>query len=71
MTCLSEAAAQEVVDMATAVPEIRRGENRAHREGAVVVITYSHKMWPYDLADMAGELGLAGDAESAAVFACI
>jgi hypothetical protein len=41
------------------------------REGNIVVITYNNKMWPYDIADMAGELELAGDAEAAQVFACI
>jgi|EndMetStandDraft_3_1072993.scaffolds.fasta_scaffold286444_2 hypothetical protein len=71
LECLDEEAAEKVMEHVRGVPEARRGNNHARREGATIVITYTNKMWPYDLADMAGELGLAGDAESAAVFACL
>ncbi|MGH8967756.1 MAG: hypothetical protein ACRDXB_20875 [Actinomycetes bacterium] len=71
LVCLDEEAAEKVMEHVREVPEARRGNNHARREGATVVITYTNKMWPYDLADMAGELGLAGDSESAAVFACL
>lgn len=71
LVCLDEESAKEVVRRAEEVPAERRGKNSVQRDGDTVVITYTNKMWPYDLADMAGELGLAGDAESAAVFACL
>lgn len=71
LVCLDEESAKEVIEKAETVPAERRGQNYVRREGATVIITYTNKMWPYDLADMAGELGLAGDAESAAVFACL
>lgn len=69
--CLDEDSAQKVIDETDQIPSERRGANTASREGSVVVISYNNKMWPYDIADMAGELGLAGDAESAAVIACL
>ncbi|WGV35826.1 hypothetical protein SEA_FRANKENWEENIE_137 [Streptomyces phage Frankenweenie] len=71
LVCLDEESAKEVVRRAEEVPAERRGKNSVQRDGDTVVITYTNKMWPYDLADMAGDLGLAGDAESAAVFACL
>jgi hypothetical protein len=71
LVCLDEESAKQVIQKAEEVPPERRGRNYVRREGATVIITYTHKMWPYDIADMAGELGLAGDAESAAVFACL
>lgn len=71
LVCLDEESAKKVVRRAEEVPAERRGKNSVQRDGDTVVITYTNKMWPYDLADMAGDLGLAGDAESAAVFACL
>lgn len=71
LTCLDEESAREVMKRIDEVPSERRGSNGARREGADIVLTYSNKMWPYDIADMAGELELAGDAESAAVIACL
>jgi hypothetical protein len=71
LVCLDEESAKQVMEKAEEVPQERRGRNYVRREGATVVITYTNKMWPYDLADMAGGLGLAGDSESAAVFACL
>lgn len=71
LVCLDEESAKEVVRRAEEVPAERRGKNSVQCDGDTVVITYTNKMWPYDLADMAGDLGLAGDAESAAVFACL
>lgn len=71
LECLDEVSAVEVVRRAEEVPVERRGDNHVRREGSTVIITYTNKMWPYNIADMAGELGLAGDAESAAVFACL
>lgn len=40
-------------------------------DGDTVVITYVDKMWPYDIADWAGGMGLASDSDSARVFACL
>lgn len=71
LECLDEVSAVEVVRRAEEVSVERRGDNHVRREGSTVIITYTNKMWPYNIADMAGELGLAGDAESAAVFACL
>lgn len=71
LVCIDEASAQEVLSRAEAVPKERRGRNFARREGRTVVITYDHAMWPYDLADMAAKLELAGDTEASAVFACL
>ena len=71
LECLDEVSAVEVVRRAEEVPAEQRGNNHIRREGSTVIITYTNKMWPYNIADMAGELGLAGDAESAAVFACL
>lgn len=71
LECLDEESAKKVMEKVEQVPAARRGQNYARREGSTVVITYTNKMWPYDLADMAGEEGWAGDAESAAVFACL
>lgn len=71
LECLDDASAEEVMRRAGEVPVERRGNNHIRREGSTIIITYTNKMWPYDIADMAGELGLAGDAESAAVFACL
>jgi hypothetical protein len=71
LECLDEKSAMEVIRLCEEVPEKRRGKNSVRREGNIVVITYNNKMWPYDIADMAGELELAGDAEAAQVFACI
>lgn len=71
LVCFDDQAAQEVIRLCDEVPEERRGKNSVRREGNVIVITYTNKMWPYDIADMAGDMALAGDAESAAVFACL
>jgi len=71
MKCLGEEQAQEVIDRCGEVPEERRGKNAVRREGDTVIISYNNKMWPYDIADMAGELELASDEDSARVFACI
>lgn len=71
LVCLDEESAKTVIEKAEEVPQERRGRNSVRRDGATVIITYTNKMWPYDLADMAGDMGLAGDAESAAVFACL
>lgn len=71
LECLDEASAVEVMRRAEEVPASRRNNNHVRRDGSTIIIAYTDKMWPYDIADMAGELGLAGDAESAAVFACL
>ena len=71
LECLDEASAEEVMRRVAELPLKRLGRNTARREGVNVVITYDNKMWPFDLADMAGELGLAGDHESARVIACL
>lgn len=71
LECLDEASAKEVMRRVAEIPLKRLGRNSARREGVNVVITYDNKMWPFDLADMAGELGLAGDHESARVIACL
>lgn len=71
LECLDEASAEEVIRRCEEVPPERRGRNSVRREGSTVIITYTTKMWPYDIADMAGEEGWAGDSESAAVFACL
>lgn len=72
LVCLDEESAKEVMRL---IEEARKGKNdrsnTAAREGDTIVITYFDKRWPYDIADMAGDLGLAGDAESAEVFACL
>ncbi len=71
LECFDEESAKEVMSRIAEVPPERLGRNAARRDGANIVITYTNKMWPYDLADMAGELGLAGDHESARVIACL
>jgi hypothetical protein len=71
LECLDEESAQEVMRRVAEIPLKRLGRNAARREGVNVIITYDNKMWPFDLADMAGELGLAGDHESARVIACL
>lgn len=71
LECFDEESAKEVMSRVAEVPPERLGRNAARRDGANIVITYTNKMWPYDLADMAGELGLAGDHESARVIACL
>jgi LmbE family N-acetylglucosaminyl deacetylase len=72
LVCVSEGAAEEVMERVDTVPLSRRKEvNSARREGDVIVITYADKMWPYDIADMADDLGLASNDETAKVFACI
>src|ERR1044072_6300103 len=70
LECLDEEAAEEVMEHVRGGPEARRGNSRRGREGAPTGSRSTNKMWPYDLADMAGELGLAGDAESAGGVAC-
>lgn len=71
LECLDEASAAEVIKRASEVPAERRGMNHVRRDGSTVIIAYTNRMWPYGLADMASELGLAGDAEFAAVIACL
>lgn len=71
LECLDEESAEEIIRLCGEVPPRRRGRNAVRREGNVVVITYTTKMWPYDIADMAGDMKLAGDRETAAVFACL
>lgn len=71
LECLDEESAIKMMEKIDEVPTERRGRNDARREGVNIVITYDNKMWPYDIADMAGELELAGDHESARVFACL
>lgn len=70
LRCLSEEAAQEVVDRCQAAPRPGR-HNRARRDGDSVIITYANKLWPYNIAEMAKELGLASDSEAARVLACL
>lgn len=40
-------------------------------DGSTVVIAYADKRWPLDIADWAGEEGLASDSDSAKVIACL
>ena len=69
LTCLGDQEAQEVIDRCNEVPPGRRRKNAVRREGSTVIISYLDKRWPFDIADMAGELGLASDGESARVIA--
>lgn len=72
LECISEEAATEVMRRCDLVPEERLGpHNRARREGRNIVLTYINKMWPFDVADMAGELELARDEQAARVIACL
>ena len=71
LKCLDEESAIKVMEEVDKVPAERRGRNFAVRHGDTIVITYTHKMWPYDIADMAGELELASDHDSAQVIACL
>ena len=71
LKCLDEESAIKVMEKVDEVPASRRGRNFAVRNGDTIVITYSNKMWPFDIADMAGELELASDHDSAQVIACL
>lgn len=71
LKCLDEESAKKVVEETEKVPAARKGSNSAIQEGSYVVISYSNKMWPYDIADMAADSGLASDEDAAAVFACL
>ncbi|QPL14445.1 hypothetical protein SEA_EHYELIMAYOE_128 [Streptomyces phage EhyElimayoE] len=72
LTCLTEDAAEDVVRRCDEVPKERLGETHsARREGNIVVISYTNKLWPFDIADMASDLGAADDAEVAKVIACL
>lgn len=70
LRCLDTEAAQRVVNE---FPNRDRGgvSNTMSAAGATVVITYVDKRWPLDIADWAGEEGLASDSASARVIACI
>lgn len=70
LKCLDAESARRVV---SEFPNRDRGgmTNTMTVEGDTVVITYADKMWPYDIADWAGEAGLASDSDSARVFACL
>lgn len=70
LRCLSEEAAQDVFARCQEAP--RTGpHNRARLDGDSVIITYENKLWPYDIAEMAQELGLAAEFEAARVIACL
>lgn len=71
MECLDERAAIEVVRLCGEAPHARHGVNEVSREGNIVTIMYSDKMWPYDIVEMADELNLVGDSQAAAVLACL
>jgi hypothetical protein len=70
LRCLDEVSAQRVVNE---FPNRDRGgqTNTMKLDGGTVVITYADKRWPYDIADWAGEMGLASDSDSARVIACL
>lgn len=70
LRCLSPEAAERVADE---FPNKSRGgrSNTMKVVGNAVVITYTDKRWPYDIADWAGDEGLASDHDSAMVFASI
>lgn len=72
LTCLTEAAAQDIVKRCSEVPKERLGTaHTARQEGRVVVIAYINKLWPYDIVDMAGDLDAAEDAELGRVLSCL
>ena len=70
LKCLDAESAQRVVNE---FPARRRGgaTNTMAVDGDTVVITYSHKKWPHDIADWAGEMKLASDSNSAKVIECL
>jgi hypothetical protein len=71
MECRDERAAKEVVRLCNEAPHAHPGGNEVNREGNIITITYSDKMWPYDIAEMASDLKLVGDSQAAAVFQCL
>jgi hypothetical protein len=72
LTCLTEEAAEDIVKRCDEVPKERLGKtNSARREANVVIIGYTNKLWPYDIADMASDLGAADDVEVSKVLACL
>lgn len=71
LECFDGACARKVVAFCEQVPENRRGRNSAVRDGSAVVIRYTNKLWPYDIAEMAQAENLAGDSQCAAVYACL
>lgn len=70
LKCLDVESARRVADE---FPNRDRGgtSNTMEVDGDTVVITYIDKMWPYDMANWAGEMGLASDSDSAKVIACL
>lgn len=70
LKCLDAGSARRV---AAEFPNRDRGgaSNRMEADGDTIVITYADKMWPYDIADWAGEMGLASDSDSAKVISCL
>ena len=66
LVCLDEHHAAAVIEEAT-----RPGDtvHTVRQEGAVVVIGYSDKRWPLDVADWAGENGHCSDSAAASVIA--
>lgn len=72
LTCLTEEAAEDIVKRCAEVPKERLGETHsARREANVVIISYTNKLWPYDIVDMASDLGATDDAEAGRVLACL
>lgn len=72
LTCLTEEGAEDIVKRCAEVPKKRLGTTHsARREERVVVITYTNKLWPYDIIDMAAELGLIEDSEAGRAFSCL
>lgn len=70
MRCLDSEAAQRVADE---FPNRNKGgeTNTIRVDGDTVVIAYIDKRWPYDIADWAGEEGLASDHDAARVLASL
>lgn len=71
LECFNEESAQKIIDFCNAVPPERKGRNSARREGSFVTITYTNKMWPYDIAEMAEAENLASDDRTAEVYGCL
>lgn len=70
LQCLDADSAKRVV---AEFPNRDRGgrSNTMKADGSGVVITYADKMWPFDIADWAGENELASDSAAARVIACL
>lgn len=72
LTCLTEEGAEDIVKRCAEVPKKRLGgTHSARQEGRVVVIAYTNKLWPYDVIDMADDLGLIEGAEAERAFSCL